>query len=128
MITDEVIREIYRTNKKPPKDPSELNLPEALFLLKDHHDLTLDSDDLSKAEVIINNLEEFNPFRRFLVRSLHAVLEFDHNMAFVFRNHILFLGKDDNSLRVHFKPEEDYFESEEEKPSLFSRIFGRKKK
>ncbi|MDE5843065.1 MAG: hypothetical protein K2H35_04945 [Muribaculaceae bacterium] len=125
MITDEVIREIYKTNKKPPKDLNDLNLREALNILKEHHNLTLDSDDLSKAEVIINDLEEFNPFRRFLVRSLHGVLEFDRMMAFVFRNHILFLGKENNQLRVHFKPDED---EEEEDDSFFSRLFGRRKK
>lgn len=127
MITDEVIKEIYKTTRKPPKDLNELNLPEALVVLKNHHNLTVDSDDLSKAEVIINDLEEFNPFRRFLVRSLHAILEFDRMFAFVFHNHILFLGKDDNQLRVHFKPEDD--EEEEEEKSFFRRIFsGRKKK
>ncbi|MDE6810770.1 MAG: hypothetical protein K2J15_00295 [Muribaculaceae bacterium] len=125
MITDEVIREIYKTNKKPPKDLSELNLPEALDILKEHHSLTLDSDDLSKAEIIINDLEEFNPFRRFLVRSLHGILEFDRMMAFVFRNHILFLGKENNQLRVHFKPDE---EDEDDDDSFFSRLFGRRKR
>ncbi|MDE6247183.1 MAG: hypothetical protein K2M41_05005 [Muribaculaceae bacterium] len=122
MITDEVIREIYKTNKKPPKDLNDLNLQDALLTLKNYHNLTLDSEDLSKAEIVLNDLEEFNPFRRFLVRSLHAVLEFDKMMAFVFAHHILFLGKNDNQLRVHFRPEE-----EEEKPSLFNRIFGRRR-
>lgn len=126
MITDEVIREIYRTNRKPPKDLNELNLTEALYILKNNHNLTIDDDDLSKAEVIINDLEEFNPFRRFLVRSLHAVLDFDKNMAFVFQNHILFLSKENNQLRVHFKPDDDM--EEEENSSFFSRLFGRKKR
>lgn len=128
MITDEVIREIYRTHRKPPKDPSELNLSEALYVLKKNHNLTIDDDDLGKAEVILNDLEEFNPFRRFLVRSLYAVLDFDKNMAFVFRNHILFLSKEDNQLRVHFKPEEEYLEAEEDKGNFLSRLFGRKRK
>lgn len=123
MITDEVIREIYKTHKKPPKEFRELNLPEYLHILKDHHNLSLDSEDLSSAEIIINDLEEFNPFRRFLVRSLHGILEFDRMVAFVFRNHILFLGKEDNQLRVHFKPEED----DEEEDSFLSRLFGRRK-
>lgn len=122
MITNEVIREIYKKNKKPPKDLRDLNLEAALLTLKDHHNITLDSEDLSKAEVILNDLEEFNPFRRFLVRNLHGVLEFDRMMAFVFRNHILFLGKEDNQLRVHFKPEE-----EDEDDSFFSRLFGRRR-
>lgn len=123
MITDKVIQEIYKNNRRPPKDLNELNLSEALYILKNHHHLTLDSEDLSKAEIIIDDLEEFNPFRRFLVRSLHAVLEFDKMMAFVFRNHILFLGKDDDQLRVHFRPEED--DAEEKKDSIWRKIFGR---
>ncbi|MBD5295813.1 MAG: hypothetical protein HDS25_05780 [Bacteroides sp.] len=126
MITDEVIREIYKTHKKPPKDFSELNLSENLYLLNKNHSLTLDSDDLQSAEIIINDLEEFNPFRRFLVRSLHGILEFDRMIAFVFRNHILFLGKEDNQLRVHFKPEDD--DEDEENDSFLSRLFGRRKR
>lgn len=125
MITDEVIREIYKTYKKPPKDLNELNLQATLHDLKANHNLTLDSEDLTKAEVIIQDLEEFNPFRRFLVRSLHGILEFDRMMAFVFRNHILFLGKEDNQLRVHFKPDDD---DEDEDQSFFSRLFGRIRK
>ncbi|MDE6234152.1 MAG: hypothetical protein K2M56_00195 [Muribaculaceae bacterium] len=126
MITDEVIREIYKTHKKPPKDFRELNLSENLYLLNKNHSLTLDSDDLQSAEIIINDLEEFNPFRRFLVRSLHGILEFDRMIAFVFRNHILFLGKEDNQLRVHFKPEDD--DEDEENDSFLSRLFGRRKR
>ncbi len=126
MINDEVIREIYKTNKRPPKDLNELNIPEALHTLRAHHNISLvaDSDDLSTAEVIINDLEEFNPFRRFLVRSIHGILEFDRMMAIVFPNHILFLGKDSNQLRVHFKPEE---EEEMESKSFFHRLFHRRR-
>ncbi len=122
MITDQVIKEIYKTNKKPPKDLNELNLPDAMSLLKKHHNLSLDSEDLTKAEIIINDLEDYNPFRRFLVRSLHAILEFDKMMAFVFANHILFLGKNDNQLRVHFRPEEE----EEDGRSFLSKLFRKK--
>ena len=123
MITDEVIREIYKTNKKPPKDLSELNLDEVMCTLKPFHDIKLSSDDLSKAEVILPDLPESNPFRRFLVRSLHAIIEFDHMFAFVFHNHILFLGKKDNQLRVHFKQDD---EEEENSPSFFKRLFRKK--
>ena len=120
MISDQVIKEIYKTNTKPPKDLADLNLSGALEILKEHHNISVDDEDLTKAEVILNDLEESNPFRRFLVRSLHGILEFDKVMAFVFRNHILFLGKKDNELRVHFKPEPD------EKPSIWDRIFGKR--
>lgn len=123
MISNEVIKEIYKTNPRPPKNPDDLRLFDALEILKAYHHITVDSDDLTKAEVIIEDLEDSNLFRRFLVRSLHAVLEFDKMIAFVFRNHILFLGKKDNALRVHFKPEPD---PETEGRSWLSRLFHRR--
>lgn len=111
MVTEEVIKEIYKKYKKPPKDPSELQLNNHIESLKPHHSLSSDG-----FEVVLDNLDEFNPFKRFLIRSLIAILDLDKVIAFVFRDHILFFGKEDNSMRVHFKPEED---------NLLSRIFGR---
>ena len=113
MITDTVIKDIYKVYKKPHKDREELNLPYFLDILSKHHRLKYDDD-----EIIIEDLEETNPFRCFLIRSLHAVLDFDKIVAFVFPNHILFLGKETPLLRVHFKPEED------EKKSFLGKLFG----
>lgn len=112
MITDSVIKEIYRKFSKPHRNEEELRLDYYLHLLKENHSIKREDN-----EIIIEDLDEFNPFRRFLIRSINAVLEFDKMIAFVFRNHILFLGKEDNQMRVHIKPE---------KPkSLFGKIFGR---
>ena len=112
MITDNVIKEIYKKFGKPHKNEEELNLDYFLPMLNKNHAITRDG-----MEIIIEDLDEFNPFRRFLVRGINAVLEFDKMVAFVFRNHILFWGKEDNQLRVHIKPE---------KPkSFFGRLFGR---
>ena len=114
MITDEVIREIYKKYNKPNRKKEDLNLDYFVDLLKSHHEITV----VPPGEVIIGSLEEFNPFRRFLIRRLTAVLEFDKIIAFVFPNHILFLGKDDETIRVHIKPEE--------KRGFFGRLFGRR--
>lgn len=112
MITDNVIKEIYKKFGKPHRKSEELRLDYFLPMLEENHSIKRIDD-----EIIIEDLDEFNPFRRFLVRSINAVLEFDKMIAFVFRNHILFLGKEDDQMRVHIKPE---------KPkSFFSRIFGR---
>ncbi len=112
MITDNAIKEIYKKFNKPLKNREDLQLDYFLPILKEFHSI-----EVSDEEIILNDFEEYNPFRRFLIRSLNAVLEFDKMIAFVFRNHILFLGKEDNQMRVHIKPEK--------KPSLFARIFGR---
>lgn len=114
MITEEVIKEIYKKFNKPPKDAEELDIPYYLDVLKKNHNIRETRD-----EIIIDDLEEFNPFKRFLKRSIFAVLEFDKMVAFAFRNHILFLAKEDKGMRVHIRPE---------KPrGFFSRIFGRKR-
>lgn len=124
MITDATIQEIYKKNRKPPKNLNDLNLNDALYTLQKHHNLTVDSEDLSTAEVTIQDMEEFSPFRRFLVRSLHAILHFDHQVAFVFRSHILFLSKESPELRVHFKSEVD----DDSESSWLDRIFHRRRK
>lgn len=112
MITDSVIKEIYKKFSKPHKHREDLQLEYYIPMLQKNHSIKMVDD-----EIILEDLEEFNPFRRFLIRSLNAVLEFDKMVAFVFRSHILFIGKDDNQMRVHMRPEE--------KKSLFSRIFRR---
>lgn len=111
MINESVIKEIYKKFGKPPKNQDELRLDYFIPMLQANHGIETDG-----FEIILKDLEEYNPFRRFLIRSLNAILEFDKMIAFVFRNHILFLGKEDNQLRVHIKPEQ--------KKSLWSKIFG----
>lgn len=128
MISNEVIQEIYKSTAKPPKHSEDLGLEEHLERLRAHHHITLNDPGSSMAEVVLDDLEDTSPFKRFLVRSLHGVLEFDKSTAFAFKSHILFLSNKDNQLRVHFKPsipDEDE-EDEEDGRSFFSRLFGRK--
>lgn len=111
MITDRVIKEIYKKYNKAVKSPEDLNLKYFVALLKPNHNIRVD-----KNEVIFEDQEEFSPFRRFLIRSLNGVLEFDRQVAFVFSNHILFLGKESDDMRIHMKPFE-------EKKSFLRRLF-----
>lgn len=112
MITDQVIKEIYKKYTKPCKDSAELDLEHYLELLQVNHHITSDG-----MEIVVEDLEESNPFRMFLKRSIYAILEFDKMIAFVFRSHILFFSKDDDQLRVHIKPEKPQ--------SLFKKLFGK---
>ncbi len=117
MITSEVIKEIYKKFSKPCKTQEELMLPYYIDMLSEHHVIRYkEGSHGDDGEIIVEDLEEYNPFRRFLVRSLHGVIEFDSYIAFIFKRHILFFGREDDSLQVHIKPEE--------KQSLFSRLFG----
>lgn len=112
MITDAVIQEIYRKyeSKKGVED-SELQF--YIELLSAHHDIKE-----IEAEVFINSLENTNAFRRFLKRALLGIVEFDKDVALVFQNHILFLSKESDDIRIHIRLSED------SKPSFFKRLFG----
>ena len=114
MITNKVIKEIYKNYKKPCKDHHELQIEHYINQLEDNHKFNTSNP----LEIIVEDLDEYNPFRRFLRRSIHAILDLDNTIAFVFRSHILFFGKNDNQIRVHIKPEE-------ESKSFLSRLFGK---
>lgn len=121
MVTKQVIQEIYKEYKKPVDNIEDLNLSYFLKLLAPHHKLKFEGDEL-----IFEDMEEFNPFRRILVRNLNAILEFTKTVAFVLPNHILFLGKRSPELSVHFKPEEEIMGNQKKK-SFFSRLFSSNK-
>lgn len=112
MVTKDVIKEIYSKYSSPPKDASSLDIPHYIELLAPHHNLSLQGD------MIVNqDMDEFNPFRQFLVRRLTAVIDFDKVVAFAFSKHIIFFDKDSANVHIHLKPE---------KQGVFSRIFGKK--
>lgn len=100
MINDQVIKEIYKKFSKPVKSQEDLKLDYYVKLLNKEHNI-----EINDLDVVINDLDSINPFRRFLKRSIYAILEFDNVVAFVFRSHILFFSINDNQLRVHIKPE-----------------------
>lgn len=113
-ITKEVINEIYKKCKKDPETVEELNIPYFIELLADYHKIKHLDD-----EIIIESFDEMNPFRRFLVRSIKAILEFDKEVAIVCRTHIIFLKKENSEASVHMKPDDG-----KKKGGFFSRLFG----
>lgn len=111
MVTQKIIKEIYRKYGKPPRDIASLEIPRYLDILSEHHRL-----ECEDGEIVNKNMEEFNPFARILIKRLTAVLNFDSVVAFVFEKHILFFDKHSPNMHVHFKPE---------KKGFFSRLFGK---
>lgn len=111
MITDAVIKEIYKRYDKPVKRRESLNLPYYQEVLSANNPITVEDEMIS-----IDNVEEFSPFKRFLIRSLNGIIEFDTMIAFVLKNHIIFMNKEKPEMRVHLRPH---------KPKgLFSRLFS----
>lgn len=111
MVTQKIIKEIYRKYGKTPSDIASLELPRYLDMLSEHHRL-----ECEDGEIINKDLDEFNPFKRILIKRLTAVLSFDSVVAFVFERHILFFDRHSSNMHVHFKPE---------KKSFFSKFFSK---
>lgn len=112
MVTQDVIDEIYKKYRRAPHDPAELRIPYFLDLLRPNHDLHCEND-----EIVNHNLDDYNPFRRFLIRRLTGIIEFDSVVAFAFARHIIFFDKNGKNMHVNFKPERKGF---------FASLFGRR--
>ena len=112
MIKEDTINEIYKKYKRPVRNPEELRIPYFIDILSVANPIRHKDD-----EIEIVKLDEFNPFKRFLIRSLTGILEFDRMVAFVFPNHIIFLEKNSDEMHIHLKPEL--------KPNLLKKIFGK---
>lgn len=114
MINDDVIREIYKRFPKPAKDKSELNIPYYQKLLHPNNPIAVDEE-----MIVVVKVDEFSPFKKFLIRSLNAILEIDNCVAFVFKTHIVFLRIDDCELMVHLRPEKE--------ENFFTKLFHKRR-
>lgn len=112
MINEAVIKEIYKKYKKPT-EPSKLNLPHIQKVLEKHNPIEIDEE-----MIILKKMDDFSPFKRFLIRRINTILEIDKMVAFVFPSHIIFVSEEDDNIHIHLRPEKE--------PGFFGRLFGRK--
>lgn len=104
MINESLIKEIYNKYSKPAKNVADLNLDYFQEVLKKYHPFHYDD-----MEITFDNLEEFNPFKRFLLRRINAILELDNTVTFVFENQMIFVDRDSPEMHVYFRPEKKSF-------------------
>jgi len=112
MITEKVINSLYKKYKKRPESADELDIALLFENLTNTHDIAIDDE----ANLIINSIQPDSPFHRIPLGHIHAIVEFEHNIAIVMHSSIIFLNKKDSRTYVHIKPL---------KPSLIDRIFNR---
>lgn len=99
MVTKKVIKEIYQKFNTPPDNINVLNLGYHMELLKEHHPMKIVGE-----EIIVENVEEYSPFKRMLIERLTGVFEFNKYVAFVMAEHILFFEKRGEGVSLHFLP------------------------
>ena len=99
MITQEVIKEIYKKYSKRPASTDELNIPPLFEAAHPSHGIQIDEDKL-----VINSLPPTSIFRTIPLRNINAILEFESHVAIVLHSSIVFLSKVDKHTYVNFKP------------------------
>ena len=101
MITRQVIDEIYKKYKKPPKNADSLDMALLFENTKEVHDVYYDFDD---EELIIPTIDPMSPFHRIRVKHIHAIVPFEEWVAIVLHSSIIFLNKSNTQVSIHMKP------------------------
>ncbi len=110
MITETVIYEMYKAYSRRRMSDLDSRLHHFVGLLSEKHKIR-ETD----TEIFVDSLEESNFFRRFLKRSIMAVVEFDKYVAFVFRTHIIFFNRETPEINIHIR--------REKKKTFWQRLF-----
>lgn len=108
MVTKKVIETLYKTCKKRPDSPDELNIVLLFEALSEHHAIAIDGDNL-----IINSIPAGSPFHSISLRRINDIVEFEDEVAIVMHSSIIFLNKNDNKVYINIK---------QEKPSFIDRL------
>ncbi len=109
MITEKVIKRLYKTYRKRPDSADELDIGLLFEHLIENHDISIDDE----AHLIINTFPPTSPFHRIALSRIHAIVEFEHKIAIVLNSSIIFLNKNDSKTYIHIR---------QTKPSLLDRI------
>jgi len=99
MITEKLIRSLYKTYKKCPESADELDIG---LLFEDnikHHVIEIDNE----AHLIINSISKDSPFHCLSLNRIHAIVEFEHSVAIVLHSSIIFLNKHDIKSNIHIR-------------------------
>lgn len=103
MITNEVIKEIYKKYPKRVKSVDNLDFPMLFDGVGQMHDLLVDPET---QELTVASLSPDSPFHKVSLERVHAFLPFEEWVAIVMHSSILFLNKKKPIASVHIKEPE----------------------
>lgn len=98
MINKDVIDSIYKKYKSRPARVSDLDLHLLFEYAIEVHEIYVDGNDL-----VIGSIDPASPFNTIGLDRVHAILEFENEIAIVMHSSIIFLNKRDSGVNVHIK-------------------------
>ena len=108
MITKQVINALYKKYRRKPLTTDELDLALLFDYAIENHGIVIDDHKL-----IINSISPASPFHSIDLDRIHAIVEFNNQIAIVLHSSIIFLNQADNAAHIHVRVEP---------PSLWERI------
>lgn len=108
MITNSVIKEIYKRYRKRPKSIDDLEVELLFERLHPSHEIELVGDSLR-----IGSVPKESPFCDIALSTICRIVDFEKHVAIVMHSSILFLNKENDGVTVHIKPY---------KPSIWTRL------
>ena len=113
MITKKVIEAVYKKYDKRPASPYDLNIGLLFSAEMDPHQINIDGENIT-----IDSISPDSPFHSLALDRIHAIIEFDREVAIVLPSAIVFLHKDSPAVNIHINIP---------KPTLWEKIrYGRK--
>lgn len=108
MVTKKVIDTIYKTYRRRPDSPEELDIALLFEHLPLEHAIGIDGDSLT-----IGSIPESSPFHSLPLGHIHGIIDFDDCVAVALHSSIVFLDKESDRTSIHIR---------QQRPSLIDRI------
>lgn len=89
MLTKSVIDSLYRKYDRRPASPDELDIVLLFEELFDMHEVSIDEN----GNLIISSIDSESPFHSIPLRNIHAIVNFEEEVAIVLHSSIIILEK-----------------------------------
>lgn len=106
MITQQLIKTLYKKYSKAPKSVDALNVALLFDYGAKHHNLFIDPDTDT---LTIGSIDPMSPFHTISLRRIHAIVPFEEWVALVMHSSIIFLNRKSPKVAVDIKPVSDGF-------------------
>lgn len=99
MLTKEVFNSLYKTYNKRPASVDELDIALLFEHLFEFHDVNIDHE----GNLTLSNLPVESPFHKIPLRNIHAIVNFEDEVAIVMHSSIIILEKKSPKVHIHLR-------------------------
>lgn len=99
MLTKEVFNSLYKTYNKRPASVDELDIALLFEHLFEFHEVNIDQN----GNLTLDNLPPASPFHKIPLRNIHAIVNFEDEVAIVMHSSVIILEKKSPKVHIHLR-------------------------